>query len=351
MFSFRTSPIEDQLDKSLLEGRVGVFCTQSSWNPTTGKYLTDIFKQRGKLKKIFSPSGTEFTPETTHIDFSQEELEQLDAIVVDFQDVGSRYFNFTRDLMRLLLFRSRMDEGPSIYIIDRPNPAGRTVEGSMPTTLDPELWTAQVAHRHGLTLGELCHYYQHETDSTFPLHIISAELSSKELMSWAIPPSSDIPGFFSCSLYSGGGLWHNTSISPGIGTTRPYEYIGAPFIKNSELPPCPETALMRPCSFTPAFGKYSGQLCSGYQILLKPGTQYHSLLHTLQLMRYFAEHYSQFEMYPGLFDKIADPVIAEYLRGGITFDIVQEHVKLEEQKWIRKAKRFCLYDDAPCRIK
>ena len=56
-------------------------------------------------------------------------------------------------------------------------------------------------------------------------------------------------------------------------------------------------------------------------------------------------------MLPQLHVKVADPVISEYLKGGITFDIVQEHVKAEEQKWIRKAKRFILYDDAPVRIK
>ena len=49
--------------------------------------------------------------------------------------------------------------------------------------------------------------------------------------------------------------------------------------------------------------------------------------------------------------KLADPVVMEYLKGSITFDIVQEHVKLEEQKWIRKAKRYMLYDDQPYRIK
>ena len=56
-------------------------------------------------------------------------------------------------------------------------------------------------------------------------------------------------------------------------------------------------------------------------------------------------------MYPSLFTKVADPVIEEYLKGNITFDIVQEHVKGEEQKWIRKAKRFVLYEDSPYRIK
>ena len=56
-------------------------------------------------------------------------------------------------------------------------------------------------------------------------------------------------------------------------------------------------------------------------------------------------------MLPELHVKVADPVISEYLRGGITFDIVQEHVKAEEQKFIRKAKRYTLYDEQPYRIK
>ena len=72
---------------------------------------------------------------------------------------------------------------------------------------------------------------------------------------------------------------------------------------------------------------------------------------TVRLMRYFSERYSQFEIQDSLFTRLADPVMAEYLKGRITYDIVEEHVKSEEQKWIRKAKRFLLYEDSPCRIK
>lgn len=317
--------------------------------------MWEIFSERGNLAKLFSPSTAELTPGTSHFDFSQDELENLDAVAVEIQDVGCRYFNYTRDVMRLLLFRSRMAEGPSVYIVDHINPIGRVVEGSMPTTLDTSLWIPEVAHRHGLTLGELCYYYYHEIGADFPLHIISAfaDSSAAAVMPWTIAPASDIPGFFTCQLYPGGGLWNNTTITPGIGTSRPYEYIGAPFIKTGGVAglPCPESAMMRPCSFTPSAGRYSGERCYGYQIMLKPGAPYHSIMHTLQLMRWFSEHYSQFEMLPELFVKIADPVIEEYLKGGITFDIVQEHIKNEEQKWVRKAKRFCLYDDAPVRIK
>ena len=354
MFSFRTTPIEEQLDRGLLQGRVGCFCTQNCFDTSTGKYLYDIFRERGNLVKVFQPEGTELTPGTNHIEFSQEELEGLDALVVEIQDVGTRYFNFTRDVMRLLSTRARMEEGPSIYIVDHFNPAGRSVEGTIPA-IEADIWTPKVAHRHGLTLGELCNLYVSEIDAKFPLHVISAAASrsSMEIMPWTIAPSSDLPGLFSAYMYSGGGLWNNTTITPAIGTARPYEYLGALWLSPATVaaPPCPEGVIMRPCSFTPSAGRYLGERCQGYQIILRPDARYHSLLHTLELMRYFAEHYSQFEMLPQLHVKVADPVISEYLKGGITFDIVQEHVKAEEQKWIRKAKRFILYDDAPVRIK
>ena len=354
MFSFRTTPISEQLDKSLLQGRVGCFCTQNCFDTGTERYLWELFKERGRLAKVFSPRETELTPGTNHIEFSQEELLELDAVVVEIQDTGVRYFNFTRDVMRLLSTRARMDEGPAIYVIDHFNPLGRIVEGTMPA-IEADLWTPKVAHRHGLTLGELCNFYVGELDAKFPLHVVSARAvrSHADIRPWTIAPSSDLPGMFSCAMYSGGGLWNNTTLSPGIGTSRPYEYLGAPWLKPdaTPLPPHPEGVIMRPCSFTPSAGRYADQRCLGYQIILRPGAQYHSLLHTLEMMRWFAERYSQFEMLPELHVKVADPVISEYLRGGITFDIVQEHVKAEEQKFIRKAKRYTLYDEQPYRIK
>ncbi len=354
MFSFRTTPIEEQLDRSLQEGRVACFCTQNCWDPYGSRYLYDIFRERGNLARVFCPTGSELSPETKHIDFSAEDLEGIDAIVVEIQDVGTRYFNYTRDVMRLLSMCARREEGPAVYIVDHINPAGRVVEGTMPA-VESDIWTPKVAHRHGLTLGELCNLYCNEIGARFPLHVISAFCSraGKEFLPWVIAPASDIPGMFSCEMYPGGGLWNNTSITPAIGTARPYEYFGAPFIKTEDVRflPSPEGVMMRPCSFTPAAGRYAGEQCFGYQIMLRPGAQYHSLLHTLQLLRHFADRHSEFEMYPSLFVKLADPVIEEYLRGNLTFDVVQEHVKGEEQKWIRKAKRYVLYEDVPYRMK
>lgn len=355
MFSFRTTSLEEQLDKALLEGRVGCFCTQNCWDTDHGRYMYDIFHQRGNLEKIFTPRDTELTPLTNHIEFSVDDIKGLNAVVVEFQDVGSRYFNYTKDLFHLMdVLKSMKDEAPSLYIVDHINPAGRVVEGTMPSSVLEE-HVPKVAHRHGLTLGELANLYQSEIGAKFPLHVISALASStnKQLMPWTIAPASDIPGLFTCDVYSGGGLWNNTNISPAIGTSRPYEYIGAPFIKTAhkENVPVVDGVMLRPCSFTPSCGRYEGKKCFGYQIMLEPGVEYHSLMHTLQLMRYFKERYPEFRLEDGFDAKLSDQMLLDYIEGRVSLEEMKEHVKVEEQKWIRKAKKFTLYEDMPYRIK
>ena len=354
MFSFRTTPLENQLDKALTDGKVGCFCTQNCWDTSSDRYMYQIFQERGNLVRLFQPEAVELTPGTNHIHFDSESLKGLNAIVVEIQDVGSRYFNYTKDIFRLMMLLMVIDEPPALYIVDHINPAGRVVEGTVPTG-ECESFIPRVAHRHGLTLGELCNLFYAEIGAKYPLHVISALASdyNKDLLPWTIAPASDIPGMFTCYMYSGGGLWNNTNITPAIGTARPYEYFGAPFITHGPYDrlPTPDGVLLRPCSFKPSAGRYAGEKCFGYQIMLKPGAQYHSLLHTLQLIRYFKDTYPDFTLYEEFYRKLADEKLAAYLSGEISFQDAKEYVKQEEQKWIRKAKRFALYDDQPYRMK
>ena len=343
------------MDRALRQGSVGCFCTQNCWDTEHGRFMYDIFSERGNLKIVLMPRDTELTPLTNHIEFSADDLAGLNAVVVEIQDVGSRYFNYTKDVMRLMEVLKEMGEdAPAMYIVDHINPAGRVVEGTMPSMVQ-EHNVPKVAHRHGLTLGELANLYYHEIGAKFAIHVISALAteSNKQLMPWTIAPASDIPGLFTCDMYSGGGLWNNTNVSPGIGTARPYEYIGAPFIKHTknEQLPLADGVMLRPCSFTPSCGRYQGHKCYGYQVMLEPGTEYHSLLHTLQLIRYFKDTYSDFRLEAGFEEKVSDQTIIDYVNGKVSYEDLREHVKVEEQKWIRKAKKFVLYNDQPYRIK
>ena len=289
--------------------------------------MYDIFRERGNLQIIFNPRDTELTPLTNHIEFQVEDLGKLNAVVVEIQDVGSRYFNYTKDVMHLMdVLKSMKDDAPSLYIVDHINPAGRVVEGTMPAS-ESEAWVPKVAHRHGLTLGELANLYYHEIGAKFALHVISALAtdSNHQLMPWTIAPASDVPGLFTCDVYSGGGLWNNTNITPAIGTARPYEYFGAPFIKTAGREPVPvaEGIMLRPCSFTPSCGRYAGERCYGYQLMREPGVEYHSLMHTLQMMRYFKERYSDFRLEDGFEAKLADPVLLGYINGEISAEYLK----------------------------
>ncbi len=354
MFSFRTTPLEDQLDRALLDGNVGCFCTQSCWDAGRERYMTDIFRERGNLREVFSPGNSELTPSVSHIEADKEQLGRLNAVVVEIQDTGARYSVFTGDVFRLMRSLAEMEEAPALYIVDHVNPAGRVVEGTMPSSPCADS-VPRIAHRHGLTLGELANLYYSEIGARFPLHIISASATEagRKIMPWTIAPAPDIPGLFTCEMYSGGALWSETSITPGIGTSRPYEYFGAPFLRHDQagIPPAPPKVMMRPCSFTPAYGRYSGEVCHGYQIILEPGAEYHSLMHTLQLIRYFKDRYSAFGLEKGFQDRLADDVLLSYIEGSTDWDEAREHIKVEEQKWIRKAKKFVLYDEQPYRLR
>lgn len=355
MFSFRTGPLEDQLDRALLNGKVGCFCTPNSWDAGRDRYVYELFRERGNLQSVFEPEEDGRTPGTAHFAFEREQLAGLNAVVVEIQDAGSRHFNYTRDVFRLIGMLAEMGEAaPAMYVVDHLNPAGRTVEGTMPSGVTAP-FLPRTAHRHGLTLGELCSLHCTEINARFPLHVISAlaKEDNRRLLPWTIAPAADIPGMFTCMMYSGGGLWNHTTVTPGIGTARPYEYIGAPFLSPNRLErlPVPDGALLRPCTFTPLAGPYAGRRCFGYQILLLPGREYHSLLHTLQLMRHFRARYSQFELSSDFHRYLADPVAADYIEGNVSGQELREHVKVGEQKWVRKARRFLLYDSQPVRIK
>ena len=74
-------------------------------------------------------------------------------------------------------------------------------------------------------------------------------------------------------------------------------------------------------------------------------------MHTIQLIRYFKDTYKEFAFEEGFEAKLSDPVLWDYLNGVVSWEDAKEHIKVEEQKWIRKAKKFLLYDDQPVRIK
>ncbi len=366
MFSFRTTRLIDQEDRVLHKGRVGLLCNQVAWHPDTGEYLFETLARRGNLVRIFTPEHSLYGPMvpgvvTKEIDttIEAEDLAGLDALVIELQDAGSRYSNYTTLIYNLFKRLKNDDSELSVFLVDRINPSGRQIEGT--------LGIIGLPHRHGLTLGEVANLFYSDLGARFPLHIIAtgAEAVNRELMPWTIPPFSDFSGLFTPNFYSGQCLWMGTNVSYGHGTNRPFEQFGAPWMEplfdypakhgipgwnDPSSPVAHEGLHVRWTRFVPSYGIYSDQVCFGFQLMFIPGASYHALNHALRLLRFVHDSCPEFSS-DGLGRYLEDATLLSYVEGRLEWEDIREYIKAEEQKWLRKSKKYTLYEDDPYRIK
>jgi uncharacterized protein YbbC (DUF1343 family) len=205
-----------------------------------------------------------------------EQLQGLDALVIDLQDVGSRYYTFQATMLLCLEAASR--QRIVTVVLDRPNPlGGLAVEGP---TLQPGYESFVGLHpvvtRHGMTIGELARLYRAERGLQGELQVIPCEGWSRAMdfdqtgLPWVLP-SPNMPTVETAFVYPGMCLLEGTNLSEGRGTTRPFELCGAPWLDARKL--CRRLqeealpgVLFRPASFQPGFHKFAGQVCHGVQV-------------------------------------------------------------------------------------
>ena len=209
-------------------------------------------------------------------------METFDVLLVDLQDLGCRIYTFITTLRYLL--EAAAQHGKSIWILDRPNPAGRPLEGLL---LRPG-WQSFVGAgalpmRHGLTMGELARWFVATEKLDVDCQVITMLGWSPDTApgygwpmgerSW-VNPSPNAPNVSMARCYAGTVMLEGTTLSEGRGTTRPLELFGAPDIdakalieKMNELAPdWLAGCRLRDCWFEPTFHKHAGQLCNGVQI-------------------------------------------------------------------------------------
>jgi uncharacterized protein YbbC (DUF1343 family) len=201
-------------------------------------------------------------------------LAELDAVVFDIQDVGSRYYTYQATLHRLL--RAVSGRGPGVIVLDRPNPiGGRLVEGA---TLQPRFESfvgqAPMLNRHGLTVGELARWLVATEGLDVELDVVPCQgwaRGSIREQPWAvpwIPPSPNMPTPATALVYPGACFLEGTGLSEGRGTTTPFELLGAPWL-DAPGPICDAMqrvwpgAVFRPAWFRPGFQKHAGATCGG----------------------------------------------------------------------------------------
>jgi uncharacterized protein YbbC (DUF1343 family) len=212
----------------------------------------------------------------------------LDALVVDLQDVGSRYYTYAWTMMHVLEACAR--EGRRVIVLDRPNPLGGTVVAG--TVLEPGYESFVGAHplavRHGMTLGELALMFREERALDVDLKIVRMRGWQRGMhfedtgLPWVLP-SPNMPTVDTAFVYPGGCLVEGTNLSEGRGTTRPFELIGAPWLDGDALSGALKAEDLagvgfRSVAFTPTFQKHAGELCRGVQVHVRDRRRFDAFL-------------------------------------------------------------------------
>ena len=230
---------------------------------------------------------------------SAEMMESFDVLLVDLQDLGCRIYTFITTLRYVLEEAARY--GKSVWVLDRPNPVGRPVEGLL---LRPG-WESFVGAgalpmRHGLTLGELGRWFIIALGLGVDYHVIRMQgwrPDDAPGYGWPtgcawINPSPNAPNLSMARAYAGTVMLEGTTLSEGRGTTRPLEIFGAPGLDVPALlgamralaPQWLEGCHLRECWFEPTFHKHAGQLCAGVQIHVENGHYNHGAFRPWRLM-------------------------------------------------------------------
>jgi len=218
----------------------------------------------------------------------------VDVLVVDLQDVGARYYTFVWTMA--LTMRVCARAGVAVVVLDRPNPlGGAVVEGNVP---DPAFASFvglyPLPARHGLTIGELAAYLNERHALGCDLTVVSMK-GWRRAMLWEstglpwVAPSPNMPTPDTARVYPGGCLVEGTNLSEGRGTTRPFEWIGAPYLDGHRYADALNAlglpgVQFRPARFAPTFHKWAGRLCDGVQVHVTDRARFKPFLTGLALI-------------------------------------------------------------------
>jgi uncharacterized protein YbbC (DUF1343 family) len=206
----------------------------------------------------------------------REALRNLDALVVDLQDIGSRYYTFIYTMA--ICMREAAPLGIQVIVLDRPNPIdGAHIEGN----IREEKYSSFVGMfplptRHGMTAGELARYFNRTFALNCDLLVVPMRGWRRGMwwgdtgLPWVIP-SPNMPTVYTATVYPGMCLVEGTNLSEGRGTTHPFELFGAPWLDPFKLAERLNGLSLpgvrfRPHYFLPQFQKHAGQVCGGVEL-------------------------------------------------------------------------------------
>ena len=290
-----------------------------------------------------------------------EMLAGIDVLVYDIQDVGSRFYTYISTLLRSM--KAAASNSVDFIVLDRPNPIrGDRIEGNrLQPAFQSFVGETALTIRHGMTVGELAQFCRVE------LGFASSQLEIVPMHGWRramwydqtglpwVPPSPNMPTVETATLYPGTCLIEGTNLSEGRGTTKPFEWIGAPWIdperwgdtlNNLDLP----GTHFRPIHFTPTFSKYADQPCHGVQVHVTDRDRFKPVdvaLHLIATARH--DYPDQFEFIENrgryFFDLLAgtDELRLRLMKCESPTEIVQSW-EAEITKFTERYRPYLLYD-------
>jgi uncharacterized protein YbbC (DUF1343 family) len=275
-------------------------------------------------------------------------LDSFDVLLVDLQDLGCRIYTFVTTLLYVLEAAART--GKSVWVLDRPNPVGRPVEGlRLVPGWESFVGAGAFPMRHGLTLGELARWFIATARLDVDCQIVSMEgWQSAQAPGYGWPlgerawvnPSPNAPNLWMARCYPGTVLLEGTTLSEGRGTTRPLEILGAPDIDGRALiaemhklaPAWLEGCRLRPCSFEPTFHKHVHALCAGFQIHVEDRSYAHEAFRPWRLIALALKALRR--LHPGY--PIWRDFPYEYVQDRQAFDVINGSERL--RAWVDDAR-------------
>ena len=217
-------------------------------------------------------------------------MDTFDVLLVDLQDVGCRIYTFVTTLRYVLEEAARKHK--AVWVLDRPNPVGRPVEGlTLRRGWESFVGAGALPMRHGLTLGELARWFVETLRLDVDCQVVPMEgwePNAAPGHGWPlgrrtwVNPSPNAPNLWMARCYPGSVMLEGATLSEGRGTTRPLELLGAPDLDLPALlaqmralaPAWLRGCRLRPCWFEPTFHKHAGKLCAGFQVHVEDAVYY-----------------------------------------------------------------------------
>lgn len=263
-----------------------------------------------------------------------EMLQDVDVLVFDIQDVGTRYYTYIYTMAYAM--EAAAENGIPFVVLDRPNPqGGLRVDGPV---LDPDyssfIGLYPIPLKHGMTVGELARLFNTEYQIQADLEVVKMKGWKRSMMyeNTGLPfvmPSPNMPTTDTVNVYPATGLFEGTNLSEGRGTTKPFQLIGAPYIKAHEYAnelnglDLPGVAF-RAASFTPTFSKHAGKLTHGVEVYVTDPARFESTRTGIAMIQ------TAHSMYPDDFEFLANDFITKLTGNAYVKDMILEGAPLED---------------------